>query len=272
MNSKANETKTKPFKSMSTENLYTEVRRQELLKLINQDGQATVSDLSTLFGVSEVTIRMDLNVLAERNLIIRTHGGAVPANRVPELSLRLRQKQHVLEKDRIGAAAAQRISNGESIFLDTSSTALAISRYLKRHRELTVITNSLAVAQTLVDAPWVNIVMPGGTVQQDTLSLTGLEGLEVLKRYNIQKGFFGAHGISDPEGLTDVSASEAEVKQKMVQRCREVYAVLDATKWGRIGLASFAHLQDLDAIITDCQPPTGLCKRAGELGIEVISV
>jgi DeoR family transcriptional regulator, aga operon transcriptional repressor len=255
---------------MTSESLYTEVRRQELLKRINQDGQATVSDLSNLFGVSEVTIRTDLNILAERNLVIRTHGGAVPANRVPELSLRLRQRQHVLEKDRIGAVAAQRISNGEAIFLDTSSTALAISRYLKRHRELTVITNSIVIAQTLVDAPWVNTVMPGGMLQQDTLSLTGLDGLEMLKRYNIQKGFFGAHGLSDPEGMTDVSAAEAEVKHEMVKRSREVYAVLDGTKWGQVGLASFAYLDDLDYIITDSQPPADVCRMAEVHGIKII--
>jgi DeoR/GlpR family transcriptional regulator of sugar metabolism len=252
--------------------MYTEVRRQELLKLVNQQGQATVAELSSLFGVSEVTIRMDLKVLAERNLVIRTHGGAVPANRVPELSLRLRQKQHVLEKDRIGMAAAQRIANSEAIFLDTSSTALAIARYLKRHRELTVVTNSLVIAQTLVEAPGVTTVMPGGMVQQDTLSLTGLDGLEMLKRYNIQKGFFGAHGISDPEGLTDVSAAEAEVKHEMVCRCKEVYAVIDATKWGRIGLASFARLEDIKAIITDCEPPAGLVSKAAEKNIEIVIV
>ena len=107
--------------------LYLEVRRHELLEQIRQTGQVTVTELSNHFGVSEVTIRNDLNNLAERNLIVRTHGGAVPATNVSDLSLVIRSQQHLIEKDRIGEMARPLIEDGEAIFLDTSSTALAIA-------------------------------------------------------------------------------------------------------------------------------------------------
>jgi DeoR/GlpR family transcriptional regulator of sugar metabolism len=114
--------------------------------------------------------------------------------------------------------------------------------------------------------------MPGGTLRRETASLIGVDGLEILQKFNIQKGFFGAHGISLPEGLTDVSADEAAVKRPLVAMCRQVVAVLDATKWGRVGLASFAGLEDVDCIITDRDAPADLVEQVRALGIEVILV
>jgi len=116
------------------------------------------------------------------------------------------------------------------------------------------------------------VVLVGGTLRRDTASLVGTDGLDMLRKYNIQKGFFGAHGISLAEGLTDVSADEAEVKRPLVAVCRQVIAVLDATKWGRVGLASFAHLEQIDGVITDRHAPSDLVEQVRSLGIEVVLV
>jgi DeoR/GlpR family transcriptional regulator of sugar metabolism len=91
--------------------------------------------------------------------------------------------------------------------------------------------------------------------------LIGIDGLEMLRKFNIQKGFFGAHGINLPEGLTDVSAEEAEVKRAMVAMCRQTVALLDATKWGRVGLASFAQPAEIHTIITDVHAPAELVEQ-----------
>jgi hypothetical protein len=96
--------------------------------------------------------------------------------------------------------------------------------------------------------------------------------LEMLRRFNIQKGFFGAHGLNLPEGLTDVSADEAEVKRAMVEMCRQTVAVLDATKWGRVGLASFARPEQINTVITDADAPANLVERVRVAGIEVVIV
>ncbi len=257
----------------STRDLFLEERRLEILDRINQAGRASVAELSQEFGVSEVTIRADLQALAERNLIVRTHGGAIPALRGPyELSLATRRQQQVAEKGRIGAAAAARIADGDAIFLDSSSTALAIAQHLKHCRDLTVITNGLTIAQELIDAHGVTVVLIGGTLRRETASLIGADGLERLRRFNIQKGFFGAHGISPAEGLTDVSLAEAEVKRPLIAMCRQVIAVLDATKWGRVGLASFAHLQQLHLVITDVRAPAALVDQVRRAGVEVVLV
>jgi DeoR/GlpR family transcriptional regulator of sugar metabolism len=253
--------------------LYLEERRQEILRKVSRSGRVSVTQLSQQFGVSEVTIRSDLQALAERNLVVRTHGGAVAATRgLYDLSLALRRQRQVQEKSRIGESGAALVADGDAIFLDSSSTALAIARHLKDHRHLTIVTNGLAVAQEMLDAPNVTVVMVGGTLRRDTASLVGPDGPGMLGRYNIQKGFFGAHGISLPEGLTDVSADEAEVKRPLVARCRRVIAVLDATKWGQVGLASFAHLEQVESVISDCHAPPALVEQVRELGIEVILV
>jgi len=253
--------------------LYPEERRQEILNQVNQVGRVSVLELSQQFGVSEVTIRADLQNLADQNLVVRTHGGAVPPGRgLGDLSLSIRLQQQVAEKSLIGEAGAAMVSNGDAIILDTSSTALAIAQRLKHHRDLTIISNSLAIAQGLLDVPGISVVMPGGTLRRETASLIGVDGLEILQKFNIQKGFFGAHGISLLEGLTDVSADEAEVKRPLVAMCRQVIAVLDATKWGRVGLASFADLEDIDCIITDRHAPADLVEQVRALGVEVILV
>lgn len=253
--------------------LYLQERQQEILRLLKQNGRVSVAELSRRFGVSEVTIRSDLQALAERKLLVRTHGGALLADRaLREISLAFRRQLQVEEKDRIGRAGAALVADGDAIFLDSSSTALAIARHLKNHRFLTIITNSLAVAQEMLDAPGVTVVMPGGRLRSDTASLVGTDGLEMLHKFNIRRGFFGAHGITINEGLTDVSADEADVKRPIVSMCHQVIAVVDATKWGKVGLATFASLDQVHAVITADDPPAELVQQVRNLGIEVTIV
>jgi len=252
--------------------LYPTERQQRILAHLNRNERASVSELSQMFGVSEVTIRGDLQLLASENLIVRTHGGAVLAPRVPELSLTLRRQQRVAEKERIGAAAAEFVANGDAIFLDASSTALSLAHALHQHRDLTILTNSLVVAQSMLDALGVSVVMTGGALQRDTVSLMGTDGLAILRKYNIKTGFFSAHGLSFPEGMTDVSSGEAEVKRPVVAMCRQVVALIDATKWGRVGPASFAQPEDLHVIVTDADAPANLIAQARALGTRVIQV
>lgn len=253
--------------------MYPEERRREILNLINQSGRATVTDLSQRFGVSEVTIRADLQALADGGFVVRTHGGAIASSSgLYDLSLTKRLSQQVMQKKRIGEAAAAMVPNGSAVILDSSSSALAVAQHLKHHRDLTIITHGLAIAQEMLGISGVTVVMPGGTLHHDTASLIGVEGLVILEKYHVQYGFFGAHGLSLKAGLTDVSAAEVHVKRPMVQMCQHVIAVLDATKWGREGLASFAAVSAFDTIITDEYAPDALLSQVRELGVNVMVV
>jgi DeoR/GlpR family transcriptional regulator of sugar metabolism len=253
--------------------LFPEERKHEILRMITAEGRVSVTELSRKYGVSEVTIRTDLQVLADQGLIVRTHGGAVVVPHSPDiLSLNLRRQQQQVEKERIGGAAVVFVNNGDAIFLDTSSTALAIARRLRQFHDLTVLTNSLAVTQTLLEMTGITVVMTGGLLRRDTVSLIGVEGLDLLSNYNITTGFFGAHGLSLEEGLTDVSVGEAAVKRKAVSLCRQRIAVVDTTKWGRVGPASFAAVTELNVIVTDQSAPAELVEAMRALGPRILQV
>jgi DeoR family transcriptional regulator of aga operon/DeoR family fructose operon transcriptional repressor len=248
-------------------------RRQFILDRVNEAGRVSVAELSQDFGLSEVTIRQDLQALADGSLLLRTHGGAIAANATRDyLSLNLRRQQQVQEKAHIGAAAAALIRDGDAIFLDSSSTALAIALCLKDRRYLTVVTNGLAIAQELLDASGVEVFVIGGRLRRDTASLVGTAGLDILRHVNLRRGFFGSHGISVEEGLTDVSSDEAELKRPVVDACREVVAVVDRTKWGRVGVASFAAAAQLSKVITDRDAPRDLVDQIRAAGADVILV
>lgn len=250
-----------------THDLYLEERRRAIYEQVAAHGRASVTELSRTFGVSEVTIRADLKALAERDLVVRTHGGAVPnQGEITELALASRRRQHVREKSRIGEYAAALVSDGDAVFLDSSSTSLSIAYHLKNCRHSTVITNSLAVIHELIDASDTTVVMTGGKLDRATHSLVGNQGLESIRQLNIRIGFFGAHGINTAEGLTDVSAEVAAVKRPLVQMCHQVVAVLDATKWGRVGVASFADVTEIDRIITTDGVPKNLLEQIQAAG------
>lgn len=236
--------------------LFPEERQEGILRQLTEEGRVSVNELGQRYGVSAVTIRTDLQELESLGKVKRTYGGAVlPPRNDDWLSLTLRRQQQEQEKEAIAEAAAGFIQDGDALFIDSSSTNLALVRRLRNFRDLTVVSNSLAVAQTLQDVPAVTVVLIGGELRRDTLSLTGSNGLGILNQYNLRSGFFGAHGITLAEGLTDVSAAEAELKRGLVKRCKQVIVVLDRTKWGRVGAASFAGIEDLDFIISDTGAP-----------------
>ena len=249
--------------------MFLEERRQAILALLQAHGRVSVTDLGQRFGVSEVTIRVDLQVLVDQGVAVRTYGGAIPVGYgIQELSLLRRRQRQVAEKARIAAAAAELVGDGEAIFLDSSSTTLAILPHIKQRFDLTVVTNSLVVAQELLGFPRITVVMPGGTLHHDTVSLIDASGLTVVERYKISKGFFGAHGLTLEDGFTDVSEAEARLKRSIVGMCRQVIALLDATKWGRAGVASFAEAKDVAILITDAAPEE-MASQMRALGVKV---
>ncbi len=245
-------------------------RRQMILAAVNKAGELSVNALGTQFGVSEVTIRQDLQALSEQGLLLRTRGGALAINSMPEYSVGVRLQQKASEKVRIGQAAAKLVNHGDTIFLDASTTAQAIIPFLKHNAELTVITNSLKAAMNLLDSPQVQVIVPGGTLRRESISLVGYPEEDISKALNVRLGFFGMRGLTIEEGLTDVNLSEIAVKRAMVKRCRQVVGVTDARKWGNVAAATFATLDQVDIIITDQGAPSELVASAQQCDVEVI--
>ncbi|MCX7681718.1 MAG: DeoR/GlpR family DNA-binding transcription regulator, partial [Anaerolineae bacterium] len=231
-----------------------------MLALLEQEGRVSVAMLSERLGVSQATIRSDLDALAAQALLTRTHGGAIAVSKTGlELSFEVRRRLRTRQKERIAAAAAAMVADGDAILLDASTTALALANQIKGRRELTVLTNGIFIALALLEAPGITVLMPGGFVRRDSVSLVGTEGHDLIGKYNFQKGFFGAKGITLEEGLTDVNEFEVAIKRDMVAHARQVIAIVDSSKWGQVGFVSFASIDQVDCVITDEDAPPDIC-------------
>ena len=254
-----------------TSGLFQQERREQIIALLAQKGRVSVADLSEQFGVSQATIRADLDALAAEHLLSRTHGGALALdhNRL-ELSFDFRRRLHAPQKSAIGAAAAALIEDGDAIILDASTTALAVAVQIKDLRELTVLTNGIFIALELLQAPGITVLMPGGFLRRDSVSMVGDEGHDFIEQFNFQKGFFGAKGLTLEEGLTDVNSAEVAVKRNLVARARQVIAIVDSSKWGRVGFASFASIDQVDCIITDDGGPPAMVTALRQAGVDVV--
>jgi DeoR/GlpR family transcriptional regulator of sugar metabolism len=250
--------------------LFREERRQQIVRVAESQQRVTVDGLATLFCVSPVTIRTDLEWLERQGLITRTHGGAVPA--IPQrvdLAFAAREQAQQNDKERIGAAAASLVQDGESIALDASTTALYMARNLRGQKEITVITNSLRIAEEVANYPGLTVMLPGGLIRPAAMSVVGNWSEAMLKQINIGKAFLGAKGFTLAEGLTDVDGEEVKLKQALVAAAREVIAIIDHTKWGQVGLATFCPVDRIHRILTVRAAPKNLVQQARQRGIEV---
>ncbi len=255
--------------------VFASERRQEIARLVATSGRARVADLADRFGVSTVTIRKDLAVLEDERLVVRTHGGAIaPADDRPEPAFRERERLQRDAKVAIGAAAAARVGDGESIVLDASSTALYLARSLKERdawHGLTVVTNSIPIATELADHPGITVLMLGGRVRREALSIVGPLGDGFFERVNVQKAFLGAAGLTLEAGLTDATEEEAHIKRAMVAAAREVHALADHTKWGRVASVTFCRADRLSGIFTDSTAPASMVDAFRSAGVEVVA-
>src|SRR5438477_7849815 len=255
--------------------LFTPERRQQIVRLLEEEQRVSVPELSQHFAVSEVTIRKDLAWLEAQGLALRTHGGAIlnVAGSAPsEMSFDLRERQQHAEKERIGEAAARYVQDGETIALDASTTALAMAPFLVSKRDLTVITNGVRTGMELIQIPALSVLLLGGMLRQESYSVVGTWSRPILEQVNISKAFVGARGLTLRAGLTDVHGEEVELKRAIVEAANEVIAVLDSTKWNQVTLATFCPLERLKLIITDTQAPAQMVKQVRKLGVEVLLV
>ena len=256
--------------------VFARERQQQIARIVEENGRARVADLAGRFGVSAVTIRKDLFALTTERRVVRTHGGAiVPRGNHAELAFQVRERLQRDEKFRMGAAAAARVADGESIVLDASTSALSIARHLKDREVwhgLTVVTNSIRIASELAGHPGITVLMLGGRVRWEALSVVGPLGDGVFRRVNVQKAFVGAAGFTIAVGLSDAMEEEAQIKRSMVNAAREVYAVVDHTKWGRIASATFCRTDRLTGVFTDGEAPADMVAALRDMEISVVEL
>jgi DeoR family transcriptional regulator, aga operon transcriptional repressor len=246
-------------------------RRSHILDLLNQHGQVDVATLSRELGVSEVTIRNDLTRLEEKNLLIKARGGAMKADRVAtDFSIRDKKKQHLEEKEKIGRAAAKLIGPGETIILDSGTTTLEVARSLGRDIPLTVITNALNIAEQLAEYQNLTVMVPGGVLRKNSLSLVGATAEAVFKSFFCDKIFLAVDGFHLVHGLSTPNVEEAHLNRIMIEMSKEVIVVADSSKFHRRSFAFISPITAVNVLVTDPGISDEDRNALENLGIKVI--
>lgn len=250
-----------------------EERRQHILALIQKNGRVLVDELSSNLGLSKITIRKDLDYLELKNLLQRTHGGALPVNQgaLADPPVQEKKNLHHAEKIRIANAAAAMVSEGQCIILDSGSTTTEIARALAGFSHLTIITNALNIAAELSQSN-VEVILIGGSVRKNSLSAVGPLAEDMLQEMHADIAFLGVDGFDLQTGLTTPNVLEARVNRAMIHAAQRAVAVCDSSKFNRRSLALIVPASDIHAVITDNSLPPASVNPMREAGIEVILV
>lgn len=266
------------FLTTQTMDVYgsTKGRRSMIVQKLKSNSSVSVAELSREFGVSEVTIRKDLNILYERNLIIRTHGGAIlgsnPVTSYEDVHINSKRLIHYREKKAIGKAAASIIKEGDTIMLDSGTTTIEIARNLHKFQHLTIITNAINVAVELLAYKRFNVIMLGGNLRETSQSTVGPVSESVLKMFYCDKLFLGVDSFNLESGLSTPNIEEANINQVMISRAKEVIAVFDSSKINKRALAFIAPIEKIDTIVTDEGMPMKLRNQIKSSNINLIVV
>lgn len=235
-----------------------------------------VTDLSDMFGISEVTVRNDLETLQDAGLLRRVHGGAVVAPPRPERPFEQSLDAEAEEKRRMGEAAAALVTPGETVILDVGSTTAAVARALVARTDLTDVTcftNGLKVALELEPAiPRFTVVLTGGTLRPLQHSLVNPLAGVILDDIHADTVFLGCNGIDIEAGVTNVNLPEAEIKRRMVRAARRRIVVATGDKLGVASLAPLCTIDDVTMLITDTSADPGLVTGLREADLQVLVV
>lgn len=248
-------------------------RLKKIKDILLKNRKISVSELSELLKVSEVTIRKDLDFLESQGLVVRRYGGAVLAeNPSKVVSFLKKENINAERKRRIAHYASKLISTGENIILDAGSTALELARKLKiSDNKLGVITNSLPVAYELRKCKDIRLEMTGGSLRKASAALVGPAVINYLDSVYVDKVFLGCSGFDLKRGFSSENMIEAEVKRKMLNCAEKKIMLADASKFKRPAFANFAEISSIDLIITSGSMPDEILKKINKTGIKVIN-
>jgi len=223
-------------------------RQKEILDILSGDWSVSVAQISKQLDVSAVTIRNDLDALAENGIIVRTRGGAVPA-----MNMRILQRQKLFfdEKKRIAKAAAEIIQDGDRIMVSAGTTTALIGKYLARKQNLKIVTNSIMLLQYARTHPSLDITLVGGEYRPEVEALVGPIALRELEQFHVNIAFLGADGFSLDNGLSANLVEVSEVVKQMAARAERNVFLADSSKFDKAGFAYIQPITKASAIITD---------------------
>jgi len=249
------------------------VRHQHILDRLKKEGKVNVLDLCTELNVSSVTIRKDLKLLEDKNLLFRTHGGGTLTNPYTmDRPVNEKEKIQSEEKTGIGAAAAALVEPNDCIIIASGTTVLSLARNVQPKGTLTVITAALNVASELNQHPGIEVLVLGGILRKSSSSVTGAYAEKILDDFSCSKLFLGVDGIDPEFGLTTTNVMEAQLNRKMIKAAQKTIVVADSTKFGKRGFGRICGLEEIEQVITDKGISEHTVETLKGLGIEVTIV
>ncbi len=248
-------------------------RMNAILDLLAERGPLSLSEISGALGVSAATARRDVADLAERQCLARTHGGARLIDAGGELPVSLRDTRFQDAKRAIAAAVAELVPRQRyAVALSGGSTTAHVARAIADHDELTIVTNSLTIAQLVTTYPHLKVVMTGGILRSESLELVGVLAENTFNAINLGTAILGTDGITASGGVTTHDETEARTNNAMVTHAQRVIVVADGSKIGRLALAQVASTDQVDVLITDATADPDELDRLRSAGVEVIVV
>lgn len=253
-----------------------EKRLEEIYKTIENNQNIRVSQLAKKFQVTPKTIRLDLTRLEESGLIKRVHGGATIVGSNKRIhNMLIKKNQNVNEKKRIALKAYEYIKEGDTIYLDSGSTIFELAKLIDKH--VTVITNDPYIAWELTENENVVLYVIGGRLKRVGQHTTthsniycGSEAIKMIKSFSIQKMFVSSSAFNYEQGLMVFSAEDAEVKRAVLSSSRQVYGLIDYSKFNKSALCSFLAADELNELITDSRITEEELKKTEKEGIRII--
>lgn len=249
--------------------MFAAERRQLILQLVQASGAVSLRDLAAAAGSSEVTIRRDVRALEDQGLLDRRHGGAVRVGGLAHEATYL-QKRVVAaaEKAAIARLAASMVQAGDAVVIGAGTTTLELSRRLARMADLTVVTNSILVAETLAAAP-VEVVLTGGILRGATFALVGSATEQSLSGLRVQRAFLSGNGLSPGHGLSTPNMMVASVDRAIVRAAQEVVVVVDHTKLGVDTMFQTIPPGEITHLVTDDRADPAVLDQFAAMGVQV---
>ncbi|MDX6805993.1 DeoR/GlpR family DNA-binding transcription regulator [Terrihabitans rhizophilus] len=259
-----------PTEEAASSRVPAQVRRGQILEIATRNGFVSVSGIAETLGVSEMTVRRDLEALQEQGLVDRTFGGAVRREvyEAEEPAFDRRRRDHGSAKAAIARAAAALVKPRETVGVDVGTTALALAEELTSRADLRLFTNNLRAAMQLGSgrSP---VYVPGGQVRDVEMSIVGAAAVAQLRTYFLDRVFIGVSGITE-KGLYDYSVEDTEVKRTFIEQAEAVVVLCDSSKFDRRSLAFVGALDEVDVLITDKAPPPHLAAALEAAKVQII--
>ena len=259
----------------NNDRMLKEERQQLILEVIQKQKRVTVPELSSMFGISEVTIRRDLHDLVVSGKLQRTHRGAIEALPAPPEPPVIQRMAHAAEnKQNIAHAAAGMIAEGDSVFLGSGSTVMLLARELAAHpMRLTVVTNALNIAMELAsEGDLITVVLTGGVLRGAELSVLGHITEESLQEVRFDKVFMGAQALSVDGGWSTEHMPEVPTTRRIIDMSPQLILLVDHTKLDRRAAAFIAPITRINVLITDTDADPGFVARVQSAGVHIVQV